>query len=224
MAFKLLMLVFLFLTGSVFPLELDPDGKEVKKGYEKYKQQKYAESLQHFNRVKGNDPRIHFNRGAAHYKKGEYDKAIEEFSKTLESNNAELKAKSYYNIGNSFYKKGDKSKSAQSYMNAIKSDPAFAPARKNLDYLMQQQKQQKQNDKSQDSEQQQQEGDSKDEQNQDKKQKPQSQKDKPAGSDKKTGNKLDQKTLDRIMNSSDAEQINRRKMQSEYGKRAEKFW
>ena len=84
---------------------------EVEKGNRLYAQERYAEALLHYDEAELATPEsdiVNFNRGAALYKKGEYQKSIDASTKALTSENADVEAQAYYNIGNSTYRLGDK--------------------------------------------------------------------------------------------------------------------
>ncbi len=81
----------------------------VKEGNSLYHQGKFDEALKYYNEAKVDMPNsdiVNFNIGAALYQKGDYEKAIEAFTKTLLSDNPEIEEKAAYNIGNSKYRLG----------------------------------------------------------------------------------------------------------------------
>jgi len=102
--FLMVIMVFAF-TGTAFA------GKagDVKKGNRFYLQgdyrkasDKYADALK---KDQGSDI-INFNMGTALYKQGDYEGALSHLQKSLLSEDAALKEKSYYNLGNALYKSG----------------------------------------------------------------------------------------------------------------------
>jgi Ca-activated chloride channel family protein len=74
-----------------------------------YNDGKYDEALEGYSEAESLLPEsdaVNFNKGAALYKKYEYEKAVGHFSKALTTNSPGLEAKATYNIGNSKYKLG----------------------------------------------------------------------------------------------------------------------
>ena len=116
------------------------------------------------------DPQLQFNLGAASYKSGKYDKAVNAFQASLSGKEIPLQNKAYYNMGNALYRQGQETEKSnpqdtirkwenavQSYEGALKLDPNDQDAvfnrdfvKKRLEELKKQQKQnQKQNNKDQ---------------------------------------------------------------------------
>ncbi|MGR3218825.1 MAG: tetratricopeptide repeat protein [Candidatus Anammoxibacter sp.] len=69
---------------------------------------------------------VHYNRGYDYYKKGEYDKAIDELSNSLklDSNNENA----HYGLGNCYYRKQIYDKAVIQYIKSIEINPDFANA------------------------------------------------------------------------------------------------
>ena len=104
--------------------------KEVGEGNRLYEQDKYDEAAEKYSQAKEESPDseiIHFNLGAALYKKGQYKEAVEATTKALSTEDRELEAKAVYNLANSTYKLG--SQLAVSDMNS-----AIGMYREALDY------------------------------------------------------------------------------------------
>ncbi len=162
-------------------------------------QLEYERSL---NRKKTEDPRLHFNAGAAAFQGRDYDAAAQHLNSALIAQDVPLQQRAYYNLGNTHYRLGedtkepDKKKSrwdqaAKSYESALKLDPKDDDAKFNLEFvkqkleeLKQQQQQQKKDDKKDDKKDQQDQKDQskpgdqgKDQKNDDQKKKEDQQKD-----------------------------------------------
>ena len=89
---------------------------------------------------------LHFNLGAAAYKAGEYDKAMEAFARAVTSPDPRLRAKAEYNLANTLYQRGAAQKekepkikewqgALQHYDEALKVDPKNGDAAFNRDLV-----------------------------------------------------------------------------------------
>jgi len=88
---------------------INPKADKIKAGNRLYNQSKFDEAMDNYNDVLidlPNSPYIHYNIGNAAYKKGDYEKAIEAYTKSLATDNPALEEKANYNIGNCKYKQG----------------------------------------------------------------------------------------------------------------------
>jgi Ca-activated chloride channel family protein len=75
-----------------------------------YKQGNFDRALQDYNQLlekKQDDPRLHFNAGAAAYQARNLDKAVKEFNEALKSQDLQLQQRAYYNLANSYYRLGE---------------------------------------------------------------------------------------------------------------------
>ncbi len=81
----------------------------VKEGNRLFNDENYDEALKNYNEAKvslPDSPIISFNMGSAYYKKEEFQKAEEAFTRALTTEDPKLEAQATYNIGNSKYKQG----------------------------------------------------------------------------------------------------------------------
>jgi len=160
-----------------------------------YNEGKFLDALKDYNQLlekKSDDPRLHFNAGAAAYQGRQLDEAARQFNQALASPDLLLQQRAYYNLGNTLYRLGqqvsdaDKKKEAwenslKQYDSALKLNQQDADARFNQDFVKKQleelkkQQQQQQNQKNQDK---------KDSKDQDKNPQPQNQKDEKNQQDK----------------------------------------
>src|SRR5438067_3788082 len=119
-------------------------------GLDAYREDKYSEAYQEFEKTLKEHPgthasdKIQFDAGAAAYKMGNYDKALEWFSQSLLSKDKGLQEKSHDNIGRTLEERADRAKTtekaltelgnAQShYEEALKLDPNDERAKANLE-------------------------------------------------------------------------------------------
>jgi Ca-activated chloride channel family protein len=155
-----------------------------------YNEGKFQEALKDYNHLlekRKDDPRLHFNAGAAAYQSRELDAAAKEFNEALASPDLQMQQRAYYNLGNTMYRLGQQLPDAakkqetwehaiKQYESALKLNQQDADAKFNQDFVKQQleelKKQQQQNQQSQSK------NDSKQNQKQDKNQKDQNQQDK----------------------------------------------
>ena len=134
-----LLVTILFSLPTLFAFDVDPIGKNVKEGVERYKAQNYQGSLDSFNQAESQgkeEDRLYFNKGTSYYKLKDYKLALKYFEKSATSEDKDLKLRSLYNKGNTYAKLGDKKNAIKSYMDALSANPDFLPARKNLEMLV----------------------------------------------------------------------------------------
>ena len=135
-----------------------------------YQAGKYDQALKEYEQLlkrKSDDPRLHFNTGAAAYRNRQFEAAAKQFNETLSSPDLKLQGQAYYNEGNALYHLGEQNpdskkrtevweKAIQDYQSSLKLSPKDTDARfnyefvkKKLEELKQQQQQSKQdkNDK-----------------------------------------------------------------------------
>ena len=149
-----------------------------------YKSGKYEQALKEYERLlqkKTDDPRLHFNAGAAAYRNQQFDEAAKQFNSTLASPDLKLQGLAYYNEGNALYHLGERNpdpkqrtesweKAVQDYQSSMKLNPQDADAKFNFEFVkkkleelkqqqpQQQQSQQNKQDQKEDQDQQQQQG------------------------------------------------------------------
>ena len=90
---------------------------------------------------------LDFNKGDAHYQLGNYDIAADKFKSSISSENPDIQKKALFNMGNAYLKQKKYKEAAESYIKALEIDPNYDKAKKNLEYLLKEQKNQDQNDK-----------------------------------------------------------------------------
>lgn len=92
-----------------------------------YQTGKYQDALKEYQKLlerKSDDPRLHFNTGAAAYQSKQLEEAARQFNDALASPDLELQQRAYYNLGNTLYRLGEKisepEKKQQAWENSIK--------------------------------------------------------------------------------------------------------
>ena len=133
-----------------------------------YKSGNYEQALKEYERLlkkNKDDPRLHFNAGAAAYKNQQFDEATKEFGATLAAPDLKLQGLGYYNEGNALFHLGERNpdpgkrkenweKALQDYQSTLKLNPQDPDAKHNYEFvkkmleeLKQQQQQQSKQDK-----------------------------------------------------------------------------
>ena len=119
---------------------IDPFRDEISRGNANYHNKKYEESLKNYEKSSDYAPdkksraSLAFNRGDARFKLGEYDKAVENFRQSLESEDPDVQKKAFLNMGNSYLQMKKYDEAVEAYVNALKIDPGYEKAKKNLEY------------------------------------------------------------------------------------------
>ena len=152
-------------------LTLPASGASASKALKQYQQGRYEASLNEYEKLakkNPDDPRLHFNAGAAAFQGKDYDEALKQFGSSLATPDVKLQESTYYNLGNTRFRlgegesdpekrKGHWQQAVSSYESALKLDDKDPDARHNLDWvkqkleeLKQQQQQQKNQDKKDD--------------------------------------------------------------------------
>jgi len=121
---------------------IDPYRDEVREGNRRFDggdysgaEDRYRVAERYAPRERDRD-RLRFNHGDARYMQGDYDGALDHFRGALRSGDRETQKKALFNAGNAYMKKGDFRAAAGAYMDALKIDPEYAPAKKNLEYML----------------------------------------------------------------------------------------
>jgi Ca-activated chloride channel family protein len=114
-----------------------------------YKDGKYDQALKQYEQLlekKSDDPRLHFNAGAAAYRNGKFDEARKQFDEAANSPDLNLQQRAYYNRGNSLYWLGEQApdpqartenweKALQDYDLSLKLNSQDADARHNQEFV-----------------------------------------------------------------------------------------
>lgn len=234
-----LVFIFLFYSSSILSFDVDPVGKNVKEGVERYKAQNFQGSLDSFNQAESQgkeDDKLYFNKGTSYFKLNDYKLALKYFEKSATSDDKDLKLRSLYNKGNTYAKLGDKKNAIKAYMDALNTNPDFLPARKNLEMLTRKDNKDKQDQKQDNKDQNSENEEEKKENSPDKKNSPsKNKKDSQAnkkqepqenGEEKmKESNKpITKEEAERILESAKQNKINRKKMSQRPQERNEVFW
>lgn len=127
---KNIILAILFLFSQPVLCFAESAAKAVRKGNRLYKEKKYDEAIKNYNEAQITMPDsevVNFDTGAALYKKGDYEKAVDSFTKGLTTEDPALESKANYNIGNSKYRQAELKENTE-------LEAAIALCREALDY------------------------------------------------------------------------------------------
>lgn len=157
---RLLPSILVLLFAGLLPASGSPSS-----ALREYKNRKFDQSLKEYQQLlqrKADDPRLHFNAGAAAYRDGQFVEATNQFSAAISSPDLKLQEAAYYNRGNSSYRLGENSadpkqrtdaweRAVKDYDLTLKLNSQDADAKFNRDFvkkrleeLKQQQQQQQQ--------------------------------------------------------------------------------
>ena len=126
--------------------------KKAVEGMTLYQNQKFNQASEKFyeaHQGKPNDPKISYNLGNSRYKQGNYEKALQNYSRSMEQeSNLSLNQKTLYNIGNTFFRMNKFKESINAYKKALELNPSDMDAKFNLEFAREQfKKKQNQNKK-----------------------------------------------------------------------------
>jgi len=143
----------IIVTALIFISWIDPFKDEVEKGNRSYENKDSKKAIEHYKEAERHTPddkkkgMLEFNKGDAHYQLGNYDIAIDKFKNSISSENPDIQKKALFNSGNSYLKQKKYKEAAESFIKALEIDPNYEKAKKNLEYLLKEQKNKDQNDK-----------------------------------------------------------------------------
>ena len=142
-----LLAIWIFFTPSITSAST-ADGKAME-GMALYQKQKFNQASKKFleaRQGKPNDPKISYNLGNSRYKQGDYAKALQSYSRSVEQNsNSSTNQKANYNMGNALFRMNKLEESIVAYKKALELDPSDMDAKFNLEFGREQIKKKKQN-------------------------------------------------------------------------------
>lgn len=106
--------LLLVLLGGQLSLSASPQS-----ALKNYEEGKFGESLEEYrNLIRKNpdDPRLHFNAGAAAFKEKQFDLSERAFNSSLVTDDLKLQQKAYYNLGNTFFHQGEEMEDGEDRM------------------------------------------------------------------------------------------------------------
>jgi len=125
----------------------------VKKGIEAFNQGEYEKARKNFidAQLKSPDmPELYYNIGSAAYKAEDYDSALTNFTRAMDTEDPLLKDKSRFNLGNTKYRKGDLEGAVEAFGQIGKGSELFQKASENMAFVKKRIEEQKQQQDKQD--------------------------------------------------------------------------
>jgi len=175
--------LFAVVAGILLSLVTAPDllasaRSKNREGNRLYEEKKYDEALKRYTEAQleaPDAPQLHYNLGNVLFRKGDLEKARDEYRRALASADPGLDPRAIYNLGNTFFTRQEYKDAVAAYQRALRLDPSDPDAKRNLELALLRMKQQQQ------PKQQPQDGDRKEEE----KQKEQQEKPTPQGEEEK---------------------------------------
>jgi len=141
----------------------------------------YPDALEEFDRLRtkrGDDHRLNYNAGAAAFRAGKYEEAVERYGLATGAPNLTLQEQAYYSRGNALYRVGEQEseiparknaweRAIKDYESTLKLDSAAADAQFNLEFVKKQLAELEQQEQEQDDQNQQDDQQSEDDQQKD---------------------------------------------------------
>jgi Ca-activated chloride channel homolog len=133
----LTILILIFSTFCLSAINLTYDKvRNNLKGIRYYEEQDYESAIQEFEDNVINHPgegSLHFNLGNSYYRRGDFDQAVNEYSRALRDDNFADPSLAYHNIGNALFEQQNYQEALESYRNALINNPDNNDARYNYE-------------------------------------------------------------------------------------------
>jgi len=136
--------------ATVSPLFASARSKN-EEGNRLYRQKKYDEALKRYTEAQKeapDAPQLHYNLGNVLFRKGDLEKAGNEYRRALDSADPGLDPRAIYNLGNTFFTQQQYKDAVAAYQRTLRLNPSDPDAKRNLELALmrmkQQQKQQQQ--------------------------------------------------------------------------------
>ncbi|GAB6142932.1 VWA domain-containing protein [Desulfocicer niacini] len=88
-------------------------------------------------------PELYYNIGSAAYKRGDYGSAAVNFTRAMDTEDADLKQKATFNLGNTQYRKGNLEDALESFKKIPETSPLFQKSTENIEFVKQKIQEQK---------------------------------------------------------------------------------
>lgn len=134
---------------SICTAWIDPFKDKVSEGNRNYNDGKFSESIKNYRDAEKYAPGesekklLEFNRGNAEFRMNNHNSAIAGYLNSMNSGDPEVQKKALYNIGTAYMKSGKKREAAENFIRALRIDPSYEKAKRNLEYLLKRERQEK---------------------------------------------------------------------------------
>ncbi|HOP64901.1 MAG TPA: tetratricopeptide repeat protein [Spirochaetota bacterium] len=134
---------------------IDPFRDEVSKGNSNYKSGNFSGAMKNYSAAEKHAPdsksksMLEFNRGNVEFRQQNYESALGKYRNSLNSGDRDVQKKAFYNEGTTYMKMGKKREAAESFIRALQIDPGYEKAKRNLEYLLKKNEQDKKDKKDQ---------------------------------------------------------------------------
>ena len=132
--YYILLVLTLFLIGWIGGWS-----QAIKRGNAHYKTEAYDAALEAYQSAAKNRPQdaiSRYNIGTALYQKKQFEKAADEFRRSLDAADPVRRAQGYYNLGNAQVQLNDIEGAIRSYKSALRLNPADLDAKHNLELVL----------------------------------------------------------------------------------------
>ena len=132
--YYILLVLTLFLIGWIGGWS-----QAIKRGNAHYKTEAYDAALEAYQSAAENRPEdaiSHYNLGTVLYQKERFEKAADEFRRSLDAADPVRRAQGYYNLGNTQVQLNDIEGAIRSYKSALRLNPADLDAKHNLELVL----------------------------------------------------------------------------------------
>ena len=125
---------------------IDPFRDRVSKGNSEFHEKKFDEAKKSYKEAENFVPgekdkkKLAFNKADADLMLGDYDSAVSNFEKSMQSEDKEVQKKAFFNLGNAYLAKKNYQEAVKAYINALKIDPKYEKAKKNIEYILKKKK------------------------------------------------------------------------------------
>jgi len=146
-------IIIVLMTVTISLAWIDPFRDEVTKGNSNYNSGNFSEAMKNYKAAEEHAPdrerksMLEFNKANTEFRQNNYESALTKYRNSLNSGDREVQKKALYNEGTTYMKMGKKKEAAESFIKALQIDPSYEKAKRNLEYLLKKNEQDKKDNK-----------------------------------------------------------------------------
>ncbi|MFA5388150.1 MAG: tetratricopeptide repeat protein [Candidatus Omnitrophota bacterium] len=147
-----LALIFLFCVSTLGWTWGDSLVSKNKEAGRLYKEGKIDEALSKWREAQTENPengKLRYNIGNGLYELEKYEDAFNQYQRTLDSKDSELRQKAYYNMGNTHYRMGKLPEAIEDYKKSLEINPDDEDAKYNIEFIKKKLEEQKEQESKQ---------------------------------------------------------------------------